>query len=169
MSKTRRNFTPEFKSHIVLQLLREEQTVNELAAVHQISPVVISRWKAEFLEKASMVFQKGTTDAEKDIAEKDDQIADLERKVGQLTIEVDWLKKNLSNCSEVNKLKEAVEHNHPDITVKRQCELLSVNRSSTYRKPKPSKMNEQTVEIMHKIDAIHTCRFALYHPPKVSN
>jgi transposase-like protein len=93
MSKKRRNFTPEFKSQIVLQLLREEQTVNELAAVHQISPVVISRWKAEILEKASMVFQKGTTDAEKDIAEKDDQIADLERKVGQLTIEVDWLKK----------------------------------------------------------------------------
>jgi putative transposase len=49
-----------------------------------------------------------------------------------------------------------VEHNHPDITVKRQCELLSVNRSSTYRKPKPAKMNEQTIEIMHKIDAIHT-------------
>jgi putative transposase len=49
-----------------------------------------------------------------------------------------------------------VEHNHPDITVKRQCELLSVNRSSTYRKPKPAKMNEQPIEIMHKIDAIHT-------------
>jgi putative transposase len=93
MSKTRRNFSPEFKSQIVLQLLREEFTVNELATKHDISPVVISRWKSEFLENVSMVFQKGPTDAEKALAEKDEHIADLERKVGQLTIEVDWVKK----------------------------------------------------------------------------
>lgn len=96
MSKTRRNFSPEFKSQIVLQVLREEYTVNEIAAKHQISPVVIGRWKTEFLEKAPMVFQKGSSDAEKTIAEKDEQIAILERKVGQLTIESDWMKKKSS-------------------------------------------------------------------------
>lgn len=47
MSKTRRNHTPEFKARVVLELLREEMTVNELAAKHQISPVLISRWKTE--------------------------------------------------------------------------------------------------------------------------
>jgi transposase-like protein len=93
MSKARRNYSPEFMSQIVLQLLREEHTVNELAAKHQISPVVIGRWKAEFLENASMVFKKGPSDAERSIAEKDEHIADLERKVGQLIIEVDWMKK----------------------------------------------------------------------------
>ena len=74
-------------------MLREEVTLNELAAKYQISPVVIGRWKAEFLENASMVFKKGPSDAEKDLAAKDEHIADLERKVGQLTIEVDWMKK----------------------------------------------------------------------------
>nr|WP_080510905.1 transposase [Desulfitobacterium hafniense] len=48
MSRTRRNFSPEFKAQVVLQLLREEHTVNELAAEHQISPIVIGRWKTEF-------------------------------------------------------------------------------------------------------------------------
>ena len=93
MSRTRRNFSPEFKAQVVLQLLREEHTVNELAAEHQISPVVIGRWKTEFLERASEVFKKGPSDAEQALEDKEEQVADLERKVGQLTIEVDWMKK----------------------------------------------------------------------------
>jgi transposase-like protein len=93
MSKTRRSFSPEFKAQVVLQLLREENTVNELAAKHQISPVVIGRWKTEFMERASEVFAKGPSDAEQALNEKEEQIAELERKVGQLTIEVDWMKK----------------------------------------------------------------------------
>lgn len=93
MSKTRKRFSPEFKAQVVLQLLREENTVNELAAMHQISPVVIGRWKAQFLEHSPEVFRKGPSDAELVLEEKEEQIADLERKVGQLTIEVDWMKK----------------------------------------------------------------------------
>lgn len=49
-----------------------------------------------------------------------------------------------------------MEHNHSRITVKRQCYLLSINRSSTYRQPKVIKPDERIIEIMHKIDAIHT-------------
>ena len=96
MSKTRRNFSPEFKAQVVFQLLREENTVNELSSEHGISPVVIGRWKAEFLKKASEVFKKDPSDAEQDLAEKEEHIAELERKVGQLTIEVDWMKKKSS-------------------------------------------------------------------------
>lgn len=93
MSKTRKTFSPEFKAQVVLQLLREENTVNELAAKHQISPVVIGRWKTAFMERASEVFKKGPFDAEQALVEKEEQIAELERKVGQSTIEVDWMKK----------------------------------------------------------------------------
>lgn len=93
MSKTRRHFSPEFKAKIAIELLREEHTVNELAALHQISPILISRWKAEFLERAADVFKKGPSDAEKELAEKAEHISELERKVGQLTIEADFLKK----------------------------------------------------------------------------
>ncbi len=93
MSKKRRNHTAEFKAQVVLELLREEKTVNELAAKHQLSPVLISRWKAEFMERAAEVFKKGPSEAEKELEAKEEHIADLERKVGQLTVEVDWLKK----------------------------------------------------------------------------
>ncbi|TVZ75327.1 hypothetical protein FB379_1651 [Aeribacillus composti] len=38
-------------------MLREEQTINEIAAKYELSPVMVSRWKAEFLERSSMVFE----------------------------------------------------------------------------------------------------------------
>ncbi len=93
MSRTRRKFKPEFKAKVVMELLREEMTLNELAAKYQISPVVISRWKAEFVERASEVFKKGPSEAEKELEEKQEEISELHRKVGQLTVEVDFLKK----------------------------------------------------------------------------
>ncbi len=91
--KKRNHYAPEFKAKVVLEILSEAATLNEIAAKYEISPVVLSRWKQEFLEKASEVFKKGTSDAEKTLEEKNDHIAQLERKVGQLTYEVDWLKK----------------------------------------------------------------------------
>jgi len=89
----RNKYTAEFKSQVVIEVLREEGTVNEIAAKHGINPVMLSRWKAEFLERASDVFKKGPTDAEKQLEEERQHVAELERKVGQLTYEVDWLKK----------------------------------------------------------------------------
>lgn len=89
----RTNYTAEFKTRVVLELLSEESTVNQLAAQHNISPVVLSRWKKEFLERASQVFKKGPSESEKELEQSQEHIAELKRKVGQLTYEVDWLKK----------------------------------------------------------------------------
>lgn len=89
----RNQYTAEFKAKVVIEVLREEGTVNEIAAKYGINPVMLTRWKAEFLERASGVFKKGTSDAEKQLEEEKQHVADLERKVGQLTYEVDWLKK----------------------------------------------------------------------------
>jgi transposase-like protein len=89
----RNQYPAEFKTKVVLEVLREEGTVNEIAARHGINPIMLSRWKAEFLERASDIFKKGPTDADKALEEERRHVADLERKVGQLTYEVDWLKK----------------------------------------------------------------------------
>ncbi|AOT70580.1 transposase [Geosporobacter ferrireducens] len=91
--KKRTNYTPEFKAKVVLEILAETSTINELAAKHDISPFVLSRWKKEFLERASEVFKKGPSESEKELEESKEHVAELERKVGQLTYEVDWLKK----------------------------------------------------------------------------
>jgi hypothetical protein len=61
---------------------------------------MISRWKAEFLERAHEVFKRGPSAAEKDLEAERERTAQLERKVGQLTYEVDWLKKNLTKSKD---------------------------------------------------------------------
>ena len=89
----RNQYSAEFKAKVVLEVLREEATVNQIAAQYGISPVMLSRWKTEFLDRASDVFKKGPTETDKELAVEKERVAQLEQKVGQLTYEVDWLKK----------------------------------------------------------------------------
>lgn len=55
----RNQYSAEFKTKVVLEVLREEATVNEIAARHGIKPVMVSRWKQEFVSQAAEVFKKG--------------------------------------------------------------------------------------------------------------
>lgn len=91
----KRTFTPEYKTKIVLEILRENKTLSEIGAREKLAVTQLSAWKREFLGNASTVF--ATARAEKESREKQDELQEREKdlmaKVGQLTIEVDWLKK----------------------------------------------------------------------------
>ena len=92
---TKRQFTAEFKTKIVVELLREEQSLNEIATKNDISPNQLRNWKKEFLENASKAFSNSKQEREaKQMAKAaQEERQDLMAKVGQLTIENDWLKK----------------------------------------------------------------------------
>ena len=94
MSRTRRNFNAKFKSDLVLELLRGEKDLNTLASENSIQPNLLRNWKKEFLDKASVVFDDSREDNLKDklAAERKEKVS-YARKVGQLTMQVDWLKK----------------------------------------------------------------------------
>ncbi|MCZ8520980.1 MULTISPECIES: IS3 family transposase [Paenibacillus] len=151
----RNRYTSEFKTKVVLEVLREEQTVNEIAAKYELSPVMISRWKAEFLERASTVFEKKTQEAEKLKKEYESKQEHLEKLVAQLTVEVDWLKKNLVSNESLEARKAMVERDCSEITIKRQADLLSVNRTSVYRSGKEQRESEENVQLMHRIDELY--------------
>jgi transposase len=88
--KKRKNYTSGFKTKIVLEALQERETIQELGKKYDIHPNQISIWKSQFLNGASSVFERGTKhdDTEKEKAE-------LFKKVGQLQMENDFLKKVL--------------------------------------------------------------------------
>ncbi|WP_242837122.1 transposase [Eubacterium xylanophilum] len=58
MSKSRRNFSAEFKTSLVLQLLKGEKKLNVLAVENNIQPNLLRNWKKEFLANASLAFDK---------------------------------------------------------------------------------------------------------------
>jgi len=94
MSRTRRNFSSKFKSDLVIELLKGEKDLNTLSTENSIQPNLLRNWKKEFLEKAAIVFDdlREENFKEKLSAERKEK-AEYERKVGQLTMQVDWLKK----------------------------------------------------------------------------
>ncbi len=91
--RKRANYSAEFKTKVVLELLQEGSTLSELSAKHGVSPVLLSRWKKEFLERADAVFKKGPSEAEEALEREKEYAEELEKKVGQLTHEFDFLKK----------------------------------------------------------------------------
>ncbi len=77
----RNKYSAEFKTQVVLEVLREEAAINEIAAKYDLHPVMIGRWKQEFLSRASEVFQKGPSEAEKELEKEHKHVAELERKL----------------------------------------------------------------------------------------
>ena len=92
MNKTPR--TAAFKKKIALEALREEKTIEEIAKEHSLNRVQVSLWKKELMDGAELIFE-GKRNEKKAISKHLEEKAALEQKIGQLIIEVDWLKKKL--------------------------------------------------------------------------
>ena len=86
-------YTSEFKAKVVLELLQEESTLNQVASKYQLNPQMLSQWKREFVRNASVVFEKGKDEAGKLIKEMTEKEARYQQIIGQQSYEIDWLKK----------------------------------------------------------------------------
>ena len=91
----KRQFTPEYKARLVLEVLAEESHVSEIAARENLSRTQLQNWKQEFIENASRIFahKRIEKDAKKQVEEALEREDELMKKVGRLTIENNWLKK----------------------------------------------------------------------------
>lgn len=91
MRKSRRKFTPEFKSKVAIEALKERYSLSELAERFELHPNQISQWKQEFLEKSRDIFDKKSSKPK----EREVDLDKLYAKIGKLEMERDYLKKNL--------------------------------------------------------------------------
>jgi len=91
--RERNNYTPEYKAKIVLELLREEKTVSQIVSETGIHATVLSRWKAEFLEKMPTVFTRGESDIDKLKKEFEAKEEEYIKTIGELTMGLNFLKK----------------------------------------------------------------------------
>ncbi len=93
MSEKRRNHSSSFKFKVVLETLQGERTINQIASDHGLSPSQVSQWRKSFLSNGSGVFDDKRSKKEGDFSKEK---ARLERKVGELTMSVDFLKKKVA-------------------------------------------------------------------------
>ena len=145
----RRTHSPEFKAKVAMEAISGRKTIQEIAADHAIHPIQVSQWKKQLLEGASELFTRGKKSKDKEEGQAKE--AELFQQIGRLQMELEWLKKNRS-CSDAHGLRKLVDHDHPELSVSRQCALLDLPRSTLYYTPTP--VRESTLQIMARIDAL---------------
>ena len=97
MSRKKTTYSTKFKTKLVLEILKGERTLNEIASENNIIPKNLQNWKAKFLENAELAMEpskavKEYKDANKELEEKLDEYAKV---VGKMTVERDWLQGKL--------------------------------------------------------------------------
>ena len=157
MSRQRRNFSAKFKSDLVIELLKGEKDLNTLATENNIQPNLLRNWKKEFLNNASAVFDDKREENLKDkLAEERKEKAEYAKKVGQLTMQVDWLKKNLKKLSDLTTRVNLVRNlsTNKELPVSTGAKPLGINRTSVYYGGIP--VSEEELECKSIIDHLHT-------------
>ena len=92
MIKTRKRYSAEYKARVALDAAKEQKTLSELSNEFQIHPNQISQWKKQLQDEAKNIFLNKSNNFQK----KQQQFeAQLYQQIGQLKVELDWLKKKL--------------------------------------------------------------------------
>jgi transposase-like protein len=97
MASMRKQYPPSFRAKVALEAIRGERTCAELASEYQVHPTQIKAWKKTAVQGIIELFtdRKKTKDKEKSLL-----IEELYRQIGQLKVELDWLKKKFGFISE---------------------------------------------------------------------
>jgi transposase-like protein len=92
--RKRKKYSSEYKANIIIEILREEKTMSEIASREGVSVNQLGNWKREFIENADRVFSRSSDEkaAERQVKEMKEIEREYQAKVGQLTLEVDFLK-----------------------------------------------------------------------------
>ena len=91
MKKTRRNHAPTFKAKVALEAARDEATVTELSRKYGVHVNQIRAWKEQLLTGAVGLFASGVEQQR----DQEDLVKDLHAKIGELTVERDFLSRAL--------------------------------------------------------------------------
>ena len=90
-----KNYADEFKTKVVLEILREEQSISEIGSKYQIAPSTLRGWKEQFLQNASLAFNpnKGLCEYKDRIRELNKEKEALYKELGKVTAQLSWAKK----------------------------------------------------------------------------
>jgi len=152
MSRKKTNYSTAFKTKIVLEVLKGEKTLNEIASIYNVIPKNLHNWKTIFLSNAELAMEpakaiKEYKDENKDLQLKIDEYAKV---VGKITVERDWAVGKLKSL-DLSKKQEMVDVQADNISLLKQTNLLSIGRNHFYYVPM---LNEQKEAIRKRIKQV---------------
>jgi len=90
MQNKRRNHTAAFKAQVAIAAVKGDKTIAELASEYQVHPTQITQWKNQLLQSLPELFSRRR---QNDQEHQDELTVQLYQQIGQLKVELDWLKK----------------------------------------------------------------------------
>ena len=152
MSRKRTVYSAGFKSKLVLEVLKNEKTLQEIASANNITPKNLQNWKKVFLENVEIAMEpsKAVKDYKEDLLAAQEQNEMLTKIVGKMTVEKEWLEKKLKSL-DLSERKQLIESKLNSLPLTQQCALLGLNRSSLYYKKTE---NDKKEEIKTQINQI---------------
>ena len=137
MSRKRTTYTAEFKTKLVLEVIKEESTLVEIASKNNITPKNLQNWKKTFLENAEVAMEpaKAVQEYKTTIADLEIKIDEYAKTVGQLTLENNWMSGKLSSLDSSYKKELVDKTKDKAISVVKQCKLLELTRSTLFYAP----------------------------------
>ncbi len=153
MSRKRTVYTAEYKTRLVLEVLKEDKTLVEIASANKITPLNLQNWKKIFLANAELAMEpsKAIKEYKEANTKLQVEVGEYAKKVGQLTLEKDWLMGKLKDLGLSKKLEMVDESKSKVMSVVKQCELLHLGRSNIYYTPV---VNEHKLAIKEEIKSI---------------
>jgi len=147
-------YSADKKAQIVLEVLKEEQTLAQIASKYQITTKTIQNWKKQFLNNVAIAMEpaKVVSDYKAELEAKEQEIEQLHKALGKATIKAQWAEGKLKSLD--YKTKKALVKSELNISIQDQCDILGISRSGIYYKPKP--MSEYNIRILNAIDKIYT-------------
>ncbi|PGH59070.1 IS3 family transposase [Azospirillum palustre] len=146
MTGKRKRYSAEFKAKVALEAIRGELTVSQLVAKHGVHQTLINAWKKQAMEGMAGVFSSKAEAAE---SSHQGEVEKLHAMIGQLVVERGFFAQGLRSMS-IGRRRELVEADHPRLSITRQCELVSISRSSYYGPAKGEPA--ANLELMRLID-----------------
>jgi transposase len=89
MKQKRRRYSGVLKAKVGLEAVMGIKTTSQIAREHQVHPLLVTQWKRLLLDRLPGIFERGPQAPD----ESEKTIAQLHQKIGQLTVDLDWLKK----------------------------------------------------------------------------
>jgi putative transposase len=145
MAGIRKRYSAGFKARVALEAAKQTKTLAELSKSFQVHPVQISQWKKQLLDGVESLFRDGRN---RDRDESEALQAELYQQIGRLNMELEWLRKKLPAVADLK--RPLVEPEHPLLSIRRQCELLGLSRSTYYLVSATA--SEEELRLMRLID-----------------
>jgi transposase-like protein len=89
MKRKRKQYSGAFKAKVGLEALIGIKTTTQIARENDVHPLLVGQWKTTIRERLHELFERGNQAPE----DSEKMIAQLHQKIGQLTVDLDWLKK----------------------------------------------------------------------------